>query len=97
MPSHSLDPDTALGVRLSAICSRNRYTHDPGPVLAELLEAAGDKTEILAREVGTWAGFHDSEYTHALVAALLEIPGAAAWESSGRERRTMGWHSTPGT
>lgn len=44
-------------------------------MIAEMLEEAGDKTEILAREVGTWAGFHDSEYTHILTAALLEIPG----------------------
>ncbi|WP_404475120.1 hypothetical protein [Microbacterium aerolatum] len=97
MTSRPLDADTSLGVRLSAICSRNRYTDDPAPVIAELLEAAGDKTEILAREVGTWAGFYDSEHTHALAAAQLEIPGAAEWEPVGRERRTMGWHSTPGT
>lgn len=95
MASHPLDPDTTLGVRLSAICSRSRYTDDPGPVIAELLDVAGDRGDILAREAGTWAGFYDSEYTQTLVGALLEIPGAAEWVETGVSRRGMGWHSTP--
>lgn len=97
MPSKPLDPDTALGVKLSAICSRSRYTTDPAPVIAELLETAGDRTDILAEEAGTWSGFFDSEHTHTLAVALLEIPGAAEWAVVGRERRGTPWHSTPGT
>lgn len=57
MSSRPLDPETTLGVNLSAICSRNRYTDDPGPVIAELIETAGDRTDVLAREAGTSAGF----------------------------------------
>lgn len=95
MASRPLDADTALSVKLSAICSRNRYVDDPAPVIAELLDVAGDKTEILAREVGTWAGFHDSEYTHALAVALLQIPGAAEWVAQGAYRRSIPDHRTP--
>lgn len=96
MASRPLDPDTLLGVTLSAICSRNRYTHDPGPVLDELRAAAGDRNDILAEGAGRWSGFYDSEHTHTLAAALLEIPGATEWVQLGRERRAAGTHGTQG-
>ena len=97
MPSRPLAPDAALGVKLSAICSRNRYTTDPGPVLDELRATAGRRTDILAQEAGIWSGFYDSEHTHTLAVALLEIPGAGDWVALGRKRRDAPWHSTPGT
>ena len=34
--SRRLSPDVMLSITLDAICSRNRYTTDPGPVVAEL-------------------------------------------------------------
>lgn len=95
MPSRPLDPDTLLSIALSAICSRNQYTDDPGPVIAELTATAGDRTDLLAREAGTWSGFYDDEYTHTLAVALLEIPGAGEWIALGQKRRAAPWHSTP--
>lgn len=45
-----------LGIRLSTICSRNRYETDTAPVIAELLEVAGGRGDVLAFEAGRWAG-----------------------------------------
>lgn len=87
MPSRRLTPDVHLAVRLSAICSRNMYTSDPGPVLEELRAVAGGRDDILAAECGRWAGFYDDEYTHVLCAALLEIPGADEHVAEGQRRR----------
>lgn len=97
MASRPLNTDTALGVRLSAICSRNRYTDDPDPVLEELYATADDRTDLLAEEAGTWSGFYDSEHTHVLAMALLTIPGTEQWVELGRKRRDAVGHSTPGT
>ena len=83
-----------LDVKLSAICSRNQYTRDPGPVIDELHRMAGDRLDILAKSAGTWAGYYRGEYTSVLADALLEIPGAAAWASVGRARRAKQPHST---
>lgn len=91
-----LRPDVQLAVHLSSICSRNRYTDDPGPVIAELLEAAGDRADILAEEAGTWSGYYEDDYTRTLALALREIPGAAEWVALGRERRNAPTHSTEG-
>lgn len=96
MPSRPLGPDTLLSIKLFTICSRNRYTKDPGPVIAELIATAGDRTDILAQEAGRWSGFYDDEYTHTLALALLKIPGAGEWVALGRERRNAGSHSTQG-
>lgn len=95
--SRPLHPDTLLGIRLSTICSRNRYEIDTAPVIAELLEAAGDRGDVLAMEAGKWAGYYDDEHTAALVAAIVaEIPGAAEWAPVGRERRSAPAHGTTG-
>ena len=96
MPSRRLSPETALEIRLSSICTRNQYTKDPGPVIAELIEAAGDRTDILAKVAGTTAGFYDGEYTHALCAALRMIDGAEEWVALGERRRDAGIHGTSG-
>lgn len=95
MPRHRLDSDTALDVRLSAICGRNQYTKDPAPVIDELHEAAGDRLDILTRVAGRWAGFYESPYTAPLCTALLEIPGALDWVALGRTRRDAGSHGAP--
>jgi hypothetical protein len=98
MPSHSLDPDTLLCVELSGIMSRDRYTRDPGPVIARLREVAGDRVDLLAVEVGGWIGFYDNTHTHTLTEALqtsfvdLDLqPHIAA----GRARRYTPTHRTP--
>lgn len=92
-----LHPDIALGVHLSAICSRNRFTRDADPVIAELLAVAGDRLDILAMEAGRWLGYYEDEHTRTLAIALREqIPGAAAWVALGRERRGAGTHGTAG-
>ena len=95
--SRPLHPDVALGVHLSAICSRNRYTKDPGPVIAELLEVAGDRGHVLAFEVGRWAGYYDDENTAVLVAAIMrDVTGAAEWAPAGRAKRSAPAHGTTG-
>ena len=95
MPTRGLDPETALDVRLSAICGRNQYTKDPAPVIDELHQAAGDRLDILARVAGRWAGFYESPYTAPLCTVLLEIPGALDWVALGRARRDAGSHGAP--
>lgn len=95
--SRPLHPDVALGIHLSAICSRNRYTRDPGPVIAELLEVAGQRGDILAMEVGKWAGYYDDEHTAVLVTAIIaDVPGASEWAEVGRECRSAPAHGTTG-
>lgn len=100
MPSRPLTPGVALGVTLSAICSRNRYTKDPAPVIAELRAEAGGKLEILTAEVGRWIGFYNSPETRVLVDALragfsdLDLQPHI---ELGQTRRDAPWHSTPGT
>lgn len=90
----ALTPDTLLDVHLSAICTRNQYTRDPGPVIAEPRTVAGDRVDILARVAGMVAGFYDGPDTHVLCAALTEIPGAASWVPLGKRRRDAVGHGT---
>jgi hypothetical protein len=90
-----LHPTTVLGIRLSAICTRHQFTKDPRPAIDELIEAAADRGDILAREAGTWAGFHEGDEDRApLVQALLGIPGAQQWAEAGRATRDAGQHRT---
>jgi hypothetical protein len=92
----ALSPDVMLDVRLSAICSRNRYTKTPGPVIDELRAEAGVRTDILAMVAGTWAGFYDGPDTHPLAFALQGLPGARDWIELGQRRRGYVNHgSTP--
>lgn len=90
-----LDIETALDVRLSAICSRHRYTTDPATVVDELQRIAGDRTDILARVAGSWVGYYGDNHTRALCKALLEIPSALDWVGHGRARRNAGSHGAP--
>lgn len=95
--SRPLHPDVLLGIHLSAVCSRHRYDRDTAPVIAELLETAGDRADILAMETGRWAGYYDDEHSAALVAAIVaEIPGAAEWTADGARRRAAPSHGTTG-
>jgi len=93
----ALQPDVLLGVALGAICSRNRYTANPAPVIAELRARAGARTDIVAMEAGMWAGYYDDEHTAVLVVAILaEIPDAARWAEVGRSQRSRPAHGTGG-
>lgn len=96
----SLDPDTHLSVRLGAIMCRNQYTDRPGPVIAQLRAMAGDRTDILAREVGMWVGFYDNPHTQRLRSALFEAFAdldLGPWVELGRRRAATRPHSTPGS
>lgn len=96
MPSHGLSPDTRLSVLLDAICSRNRYTQDPAPVVTELLATAGDRHDILTESVGTWVGYFEDDDTRTLCVALRELPDLEPWIAVGRERFAAPHHKTPG-
>ena len=92
-----LNADRLLGVKLSAIMSRNRYTTDPGPVLDELRKLAGERTDILAMEAGTWVGFYETEkYGAVLIKALRTLPDLEPWIAVGRQRFNDGRHTTQG-
>lgn len=91
-----LEPDARLDVELSAICARNQYTHDPGPVVAELTAAARGRDDVLAQAAGTWAGYFNSPETRVLAAALATLPGAAGWVPLGQERRDVAAVIGPG-
>lgn len=91
-----LDPDVALSVRPDAICSRNRYTAEPGRVIDEITRVAGDRTAVRDETIGIWVGFNRDDYTATLCNALLEsFPGAQTHEHVGIRRRG-GTHSTSG-
>lgn len=95
MPSRGLSPEIALSVTLDAICSRNRYTSDPAPVIAELLATAGERKDILAESVGTWVGYFEDADNITLTTALRTLPGLDRWIALGQHRRSMPDHSTP--
>lgn len=95
MASRGLSPDVRLSVHLDAICSRNRYTTDPAPVVAELISTAGDRRDVLAESVGTWVGYFEDADTRNLCAALRELPGLESWIALGQHRRSMPDPSTP--
>lgn len=95
MSPRRLTRDVLLSVTLDAICSRNRYTGDPGSVIEELHAAAGDRLDILTESVGTWVGFFESAHTMTLCAALRELPGVAPWIGVGIDRRGQRDHGTP--
>lgn len=95
MPSRGLSPDARLTVHLDAICSRNRYTSDPDPVIAELLATAGDRSDLLSESVGTWVGYFEDDYTRTLCVALRTLPDLEPWIALGQHRRSMPDHRTP--
>lgn len=90
-----LSPDVMLSITLDAICSRNRYTTDPAPVIAELYATAGTRLDILTESVGTWVGFFEDAQIVTLCTALRELPGLEPWIAEGVRRRSLPHHSTP--
>ncbi|AQY02029.1 hypothetical protein [Microbacterium foliorum] len=90
-----LSPDTLLSVSIDAICSRNRYTTDPAPVIAELYATAGERLDILTESVGTWVGYFEDAQIATLCAALRDMPGLEPWIAVGAHRRSLPDHRTP--
>ena len=90
-----LSQRTLLGITLSTICSRNRYTMNPAPVVDELIETAGDHVDVLRETVGSWVGYYEDGHTRTLCTALREIPGLDPWISEGAHRRGLPDHRTP--
>ncbi|WP_295105737.1 hypothetical protein, partial [uncultured Microbacterium sp.] len=87
-----LSPDVMLSITLDAICSRNRYTRDPGPVIVELHQTAGDRLDILTESVGIWVGFFEEAHIATLCTALRELPGLEPWIAVGANRRAQPDH-----
>lgn len=90
-----LDPDTLLDVRLSAMCSRARYTTEPDVVVAELRHVAGVRVDVLARVAGSWVGYYGDQHTRHLCDALLTVDGAAQYVADGVRRRGAPSHGAP--
>lgn len=95
MQSRGLSPTVKLSVELDAICSRNRYTTDPTPVIDELRATAGDREDVLAEAVGTWVGYFEDEHVAVLCTALRALPGLEPWIALGQHRRSLPDPSTP--
>jgi hypothetical protein len=93
--SRGLSTGVKLSVALDAICSRNRYTTDPTPVLDELRAMAGERTDVLAEAVGTWVGYFEDDYTATLCAALRTLPDLEPWIALGQHRQSLPDPSTP--
>lgn len=90
-----LSPDVMLSITLDAICSRNRYTTDPAPVIAELYATASGRPDILTESVGIWVGFFEEAHIATLCTALRELPGLDPWIAEGKYRRSVPDHRTP--
>lgn len=96
MPSRGLHPDTMLSISISCVMSRNQYAADPAPVIDELYATAGDRIDLLEREIGQWIGYYEDDYTRALTAALRALPfDMEEWIALGLKRRSTPDHRTP--
>ena len=97
MPSHPLDPDTMLSIKISCVMSRNQYTQDPAPVIAELYEMAADRLDLMTAEVGRWIGFYEDQFTITLATALRALPlDMDDAIKLGQHRRGIPTHGTRG-
>jgi hypothetical protein len=87
-----------LGVEISAMCSRDKFSTDPAvhaSAVEEIRRHAGVHTDVLHEEVGRWVGFYGDEYTRMRAAALLDaFPGCVPHIALGIERRGAGGHGT---
>lgn len=92
----ALHPDVLLSVHLDALCGRNQYTTDPGPVIEEIHAAASGRDHVRDVAVGTWVGYFRTPETTALCDALLTaFPGAREHVATGAGRRGLA-HSAAG-
>lgn len=97
MPSRSLDPDVALGIKIGAVMTRNRYEQDDVQrVVDELYATAGDRLDLLAEEVGLFIGFYEDQDTITLTTALRKLPlDMADAIALGEYRRDLPMHGAP--
>lgn len=97
MPSHPLAPETTLSIQVGCVMTRNQYSQDPAPVIAELYATAGDRIDLLTQEVGEFIGFYDDQYRATLVNALRALPLDTDHAIKlGQHRRGLRPHSTSG-
>lgn len=92
----TLRPDVALSVHLDAICGRNQYTKNPGPVVEEIRAASAGHTRLRDVTVGEWVGYFRAPETTILCDALLvAFPDAQDHVATGEARRGVA-HSSAG-
>ncbi|MCC4906991.1 hypothetical protein [Microbacterium sp. cx-59] len=90
-----LHPDVMLSISITAAMSRDQYTGHPQPVIDELRQLGGARTDILLPDVGRWIGYHGIEENKILTSALLAaFPGAVSFIAEGQERRGKPPHGT---
>ncbi|WP_424937320.1 MULTISPECIES: hypothetical protein [Bacteria] len=98
--SGSLDPDVALGIKIGATISRDRYETDPAEIqriIDDIYRIAGDRLDILAHEVGLFIGAYEDEHTLTLTTALRKLPlDMADAIALGAYRRSVPMHSSAG-
>lgn len=97
----ALHPLRFLGVQISSLCSRDKYSTDPAVHAAavdEIRKIAGVHTDLRDHEVGVWLGYYGDEYTKTRAAALVDaFPGCVPHIALGAQRRGAGGHRTPET
>lgn len=97
MPSRRLHPDIMLSISIGCVMSRNALTRDPAPVIEELYTTAGDRIDLLTREVGQWVGFYEADHTRTLATALRALPlDLDEHIALGLSRRMQPVHGTHG-
>lgn len=83
-----MHPDTALSVRIDAICARHQHEPDAAAAIADLRAAAGDRADILHETVGECVGYFDEGRRHEYCVQLLDaFPDARPFVEVGRRRR----------
>ncbi|MDY0830654.1 hypothetical protein SK224_16075 [Microbacterium sp. BG28] len=98
MTESALHPLVHLGVTISSLCSRDKYSTDPAVHTAavdEIRRTAGVHTDIRDHEVGVWVGYYGDDYTKTRAAALVDaFPGCVHHIALGVQRRGAGGHGT---
>lgn len=101
MTESALHPLVHLGVVISSICSRGKYSTDPtvhAQAVDEIRKVAGAHTDLRDHEVGVWVGYYGDEYTKTRAGALVDaFPGCVPHIALGVQRRGAGGHRTPET
>lgn len=90
-----MHPDTKLSIAIDATSSRNEFVSDAAPVVAELIELAGERIDVLTESVGIWVGYFEADHNRVLCDALRELPGLEPWIAVGKHRRGIPVHRTP--
>lgn len=98
MTESALPPLVQLGIEISSLCSRDKFSTDAtvhAAAVDEIRRRAGIHTDIRDYEVGAWVGCYGDDYTKRRAAALLNaFPDAVQHMRVGIERRQAGKHTT---